>query len=321
MDLLHCTRLADLCSVSIRMPVKVPAMSRNRRYLAIFALVLLFAPSGVAAKPFGEQRLTGAAQGRPTIIAMIGEKGPFSFVVDTGSSQTIFSESLIAALGAEAKPGQPVTVTTASGSITSQLYRVRDISTAGVTLNDLDVVRSPVPGVVKADGVFGSDFLSNFNVELDWAGGKFRLYPSGVLPDIEGFRLARGKLDSRQLLTMNGRCRNVRCKVILDTGGLVSLGNPALGQVLPPAIQPQVAIDFLEVNGLQTSGVRAQAKVLTRLEIGGLVWSNRDVAIADLPVFLQLEDPRKPALFLGLDILGKGHMVIDYDRAVVYMKR
>lgn len=303
------------------MTVKVPAMRSFPPFLLITLLALAMPSWGAEAKPFGEQRLTAAAQGRPTIIAMIGSKGPYSFVVDTGSSQTIFSEGLIAALGAEARPGNPVTVTTASGSITSQVYRVQDISTAGVTLNDLDVVKSAVPGAVKADGVFGSDFLGNFNVEMDWIEGKFRLYPSGSLPPLTGFKQARGKLDTRLLLTMNGRCRNVRCKVILDTGGLVSLGNPALGQNLPPAVQPKVAIDFLEVNGLQASGVQAQAKILTRLEVGGFQWNNRDIAIADLPVFLQLDDPRKPTMFLGLDILGKGRLVIDYDRAVMYFKR
>jgi hypothetical protein len=307
------------------MAVKVLVMWNFRRFVGLVAVALAMAACSRAAvsagTPYGEQRLLATKQGRPGVIALIGGKGPYTFIIDTGSSQTILSEALIASLGAEAKPGAPVTVTTASGSVTSQVYRVRDVATAGVTLEDLDVVRSPVPAVIGADGIFGSDFLSNFNIELDWIEGKFRLYPSGTLPKLDGLTHARGKLDKRLLLVFPGRCRTTRCNVVLDTGGLVSLGNLSLGQILPPAIQPTVAINFLEVNGLQTSGVQAQAKILTRLQVGGFLWSNRDVAIADLPVFRQLDDPSRPTLFMGLDILGKGRLVVDYDRATMYFRR
>lgn len=307
------------------MAVKVTLMRHFRPILAVFAVFLAIASCGAFAaqtgKPFGEQKLLATKQGRPAVIALIAGKGPYTFIIDTGSSQTILSEELVAALGAEAKPGASVTVTTASGSITSQVYRVRDVSTAGVTLEDLDVVRSPIPSVIGADGIFGSDFLGNFNIELDWIDKKFRLYPSGTLPKLDGTTVARGKLDKRQLLVFSGRCRTSRCNVVLDTGGLVSLGNQALGQILPPSFEPQAAIDFLEVNGLQTSGVRAQAKVLTKLQMGGFVWTNHDVAIADLAVFQQLDEPGRPSLFLGIDILGKGRLVVDYDKGAMYFRR
>lgn len=290
----------------------------------IFSLFLLLSASLAgwgSEKPFGEQRLTLASQGRPTIVAMVGQKGPFSFVVDTGSSQTIFSRDLITALGEGAKPGKSVTITTASGVMSAPMFQVQEISTAGVTLEDLDVLSVAIPNSFNADGILGSDFLSNFSIEFDWVDQKFRLYRSGTLPALRGYERIHGALDTRRLFTMRGMCRNIRCRVILDTGGLVSLGNLELGRVIATTPLSQPGINFFEVKGLLTGGFKAEARVLSKLQIGGLRWTGRSIAIADLPVFSQLEDPRQPTLFLGLDLLGRGSLIIDYDRATMYLKR
>jgi hypothetical protein len=307
------------------MAVKLDPMRDFQPFLAGLVLTLAVASAAFAAppagKPYGEQQLRDVKYGRPGVIALIDGKGPFTFIIDTATSQTILSEGTVARLGASAQPGAQVTVTTASGPVSSQIVRVRDVATAGVTLEHLDAVKAPISDAIGADGILGSDFLSNFTIDLDWPAGKFRLFPSGALPNLDGFRTARGRVDTRRLLLFAGACRSTRCNVVLDTGALISLGNLALGRVLPPAGEPVAAIDYLEVNGLKASGIQARAKTLTQLRVGEFSWINRDVAIVNSAVFDLLDEPSRPTLFLGLDILGKGRLVVDYEKGVMYFKR
>jgi hypothetical protein len=281
-------------------------------------LALPLAPGGaVEPQPYGRQTLIVTAQGRPAAYGLVNGRGPYLFLIDTGSSQTIFSEALVKTLGLSATAKGPVTATTASGAVSSLVYAAGDITTAGITIGGMEVLTASLPKGAGADGLLGSDFLSNLTVDLDMPGKSLALYPAGSVVKPRGFVTVAARADSHQFLVMPGRCRNSRCDVYLDTAGLISVGNEPLSRLLPPPTQPNLAIDFLKLNGLDALGIKAYPKQLTGLSLGRLRWSYRDIVIAGLPVFDKLDTPSRPALFLGLDLAGKRRIILDYKNATV----
>src|SRR5439155_4278909 len=97
----------------------------------------------------------------------INGRGPYNFAVDTGATQTVISEKLIAEVGL-----QPITSTVVygiggAGKVDTKLYGVNEIAVGDVKIKNIPVGTFNDPLVSQlADGILGTAALSDFIITV-----------------------------------------------------------------------------------------------------------------------------------------------------------
>ncbi|MGY6550339.1 MAG: retroviral-like aspartic protease family protein [Erythrobacter sp.] len=234
---------------------------------------------------------------RLTMPVMIDGKGPFRFMVDTGSQATAVAREINAFL----------MLPPAGRANLLGMASVRPVDLVAIERLDIgkhliENLAAPIleRGNIGADGIIGLDSLQDFRVVLD-----FR-EPSIALQDMrttrntsDGFEIiVRAKQQGGQLLITNAMVEGIRTTVIIDTGAQASLANLVLREKLRRKREAEVVTT--DVNGVDLLGHMA---VVRSLKIDALTLSNVPLAFADSPVFAALGLADTPVLALGMQHL------------------
>ena len=102
--------------------------------------------------------------------------------------------------------------------------------------------------------------------------------------------------------------------VILDTGAQNTIGNEALRHLVSASrkVQP---VQIMSVTGRTTD---ASPSVIPELRLGSVKVSVMPIVYADLHTFAQFRLKDRPAMLLGMDVLGGFRsVVIDFRRSRV----
>lgn len=238
---------------------------------------------------------------RMTVPVRIEGRGPFSFIVDTGSERTVISRELAEELGLD--PGRTATV-----------YSMTEVSRIGtVVIPELEVGRRTVSDIhapaldrrdLGAEGLLGLDSLQSQRVVLDFVRGEMTVAPSrreeGRWP--EGTIVVNARSRYGHLMLVDASFDGERIYVIVDTGAQVTVANNALRRRLERrhrlgALHP---VQIISVTG---GTIDAEYGIARRITIGGAGIRNLPVAFADVHPFHQLDLLDRPAILLGMDAL------------------
>lgn len=288
--------------------------------LAVLSFVAVQCVEVLAAttQRYGSEVLIRLPANRVAINVEINEFGPFLVMVDTATSHTILTPATRRAIGASAMPGQPVRVLTAAGSVVSNFYEI-EVAAAGAIVPKIPAVEIGLPPSLGIDGILGADFLSNFTVELDLPGQVMNLLPHGTTPSISGLRRVRGRLNGHGFVVLPGSVEQLRVNIVLDTGGQLTIANPAvamgtgrLGNYAPPLTESKVA-DIARIE--QT----ASSEIFERIVLGPSTWRSRRVLISPLRVLNEIGLGGTPTVFIGMDLLSGRKIVFDYASGSVWI--
>lgn len=285
---------------------------------------LAIAPGAVVTPPDPTQppetlKLAADAASRLTLPVMVDGQGPFDFVIDTAAERTVLSREVAAA--AHLPDGPRIVVRGAAGDEDTPTAAVRALQVGERTIRDVDA-----PLLAEADlgaaGMLGIDALKDQHIVLDFEHHRMTSSHSRKDPDEEGAIIVRGQYRFGQLILVDAHIRNVVVYVILDTGAQTSIGNDVLRRLLTtgdPAKDQFLSTKVISVTG-QT--VPADYEIIPSLEIGSLEVKNLPLAFARLHTFEIYGLGNRPALLLGMDILGKFRKVtIDFKRREVSFNR
>ncbi len=150
------------------------ALSRFRISLrCLFFVLVLALPEVLAAQVEQTKEIIGfrLRDGYLMVVqTMVNGSGPFSFLVDTGTTRTVIDPDLARQLQAPAV-GE-VAVTTVLHYRQDKLVRLRDVRLGGASVSGLGAIVDKLtrqkilaPGI---RGVLGEDFLSRFNILIDY---------------------------------------------------------------------------------------------------------------------------------------------------------
>ena len=166
------------------------------------------------------------AQERMTVSLRIGTRGPYRFLLDTGSENTVVSSVLAQELALPR--GSNATVIGVAGRQ----------SVPTVELEDILLGKRSYPGLsaallernhIGADGILGLDTLQDQRVLLDFARNLIAIDDAKALGGNSGFEIVvRARRRSGQLVVTNARIDGVKTDVVIDTGADFSIGNRAL---------------------------------------------------------------------------------------------
>jgi len=251
--------------------------------------------------------------GRILAPVMINGRGPFNLLVDTGANSTTFSTTLADRLGIDYREGQSsVVLNGVTGKAVVPIVAVDRLEAGALVLRDQWVPVVAPHVMAEADGILGMAALTDKQLRVDFRRNEVSVGYSRQLPaymvTVKARRLPTG------LLVAPARVGGVRALAIIDTGAQRTLGNRALERALAERHGTGAVIN-VSVHGTTPDVAEGQQVLIGTISLGEVRVSNSQVAFGDFHVFDFWDLDDRPALILGMDVIGRVDVfVIDFRR-------
>lgn len=268
-------------------------------------------------EPLGEI-IDGAADryNRMTVPVTIEGRGPFNFMIDTGSQATVVSRSLgdrlqLPSLGT-------ATVVGMAASKRVELVRLDGLELASRMFDNLHVPLLEAQHM-GADGILGLDSLQDLRVVIDFRAESIAVDDAKALGGDRGYEIVvRARNKKGRLIITDAEIDGIRTAVIIDTGSQGSIGNLALQRRLRARKMQDVT--STDVTG---SEIKGRLDIARSLQLGrrgsrALMLNGLYVSYAASPAFAALGLLEKPALVLGVeDLRSFDRVAIDFAQRTV----
>ncbi len=256
-------------------------------------------------------------RGRLIVPVFINERGPFQFAIDTGTSLTVISRQLAADLRLKAPATAAVLMQGSTEDKLSSLVEIAKLETDWISLGAWQLGLLGVDELDGVDGLLGADCLTGRQVDLHVRSGTAVLAESVERPLAGGASRLGVIRRFETLLAVRVAFGSTATVAILDTGAQRSVGNRPLQAAL--RLRPGDGIDRgAVVTGIAGGFTNADIIASPPLRLGAVQLKPGDVLFADLPIFERWDFARRPALLLGMDLLGQlGRVLVDYRRTRV----
>lgn len=254
------------------------------------------------------------AMGRMTVPVRIAERGPYDFLIDTGSQNTVISTELAARL------------TLPAGK------RARLVGVAGSTMVDtveldqLDLGKRSFYGLlaplldgrnIGADGILGLDSLQGQRVVIDFEKRLMAIDDAKRPGANRGFDIVvTARRRSGQLIMTDAQLDGIWTDVVIDTGAENTIGNRALQRALE---RRHRKIDQFMLGSVTGQEIVADIGQGARLNVQDIDINNVMVAFADSPAFGALGLEQRPAILLGMrELRVFKRVAIDFATRRIY---
>jgi predicted aspartyl protease len=249
---------------------------------------------------------------RLKVAVMIDGKGPFDFLIDTGSDRTVISHELAETLALPKGPEVIMHQTVGEDRVSTVIIR-------HLVVGDHVVERIEAPVVTAKDlgaaGLLGIDALHDLHVVMDFKALRLTTSQSRPEPLENGMVVVHGRSRFGQLVLVDAQIKGVPVFVVLDTGSELSVGNTELRRLLTGrdrALGKPVETQLISVTGRH---MPVELEQIDRARIGGLAIRNLPLGFAELPIFRRFGLESEPAMLLGMDVLSLCRKVtIDFRR-------
>lgn len=239
--------------------------------------------------------LKGDPHERMTVPVRVGDHGPFEFLIDTGSQNTVLSRGLATRLALT--PNRRANLIGIAG--TQQVDAVH--------LDQIDLGRRTFYGLftplledrnVGADGILGLDSLQGQRIVIDFQRKLMSIGDAKSLGGNKGFEIiVTARRRSGQLIMTSAKIDGVTTDVVIDTGAQTTMGNRALQHALAKRHRKIEQVMLDSVLGQQILADVGTGGLLT---VGDITIDNVVIAFVDSPAFGALKLEERPALFLGM---------------------
>jgi gag-polyprotein putative aspartyl protease/Aspartyl protease len=294
-------------------------MNAMRFAIALFALTL--SPVAVAETVKEAPPITTTVGTRTdnamrmTVPVTIEGKGPYQFVVDTGSDRTVVSQELATTLNLAV--GETVTMHTMTGVGSANTVTVPSLTIAGQTTREINA-----PALQQAylggPGLLGIDTLKNRRVVMDFSKRTLTVLKAGEKEAFDPDTIvvtARSKFG--QLVLVDADVDGTPITVIIDSGAENTVGNAPLRALLS---KRNKRMRFFPTQLVDVTGGKLGAEYASvgRIRIAGITVVDPVIAFADAHPFKRYGLLNKPAMLLGIDMLrGFRRVSVDFAQRKV----
>ncbi|WP_017670196.1 aspartyl protease family protein [Blastomonas sp. AAP53] len=248
---------------------------------------------------------------RMTVPVGIDGRGPFSFMIDTGSERTVVSRDIASVLSLElAEIARLVSI---AGTKMVQTVYLPEVTLGRRNYGEL-VAPILEPQHIGADGILGLDGLQDQRILFDFLENAITVEDVTERVRTSDFEIVvSARRRSGQLIFTDATIGGKRVSVVIDTGAESNIGNLALLKRLgtSSAINTQQA-SLTSVTG-QT--ILADAGLASDFRLGRAQFDYVPVVFADAEAFRELGLDKTPALLLGMSTLRLfNRMMIDFKQ-------
>lgn len=263
--------------------------------------------------------------GRPTAEVFLNGRGPFRFVVDTGSNASVVSVRVARDLALPELPARNVHGVT--GVSMTRFAHLARIETGRSVSENLAVAVLDTPAMERLDGILGMDMFRDRRIRFNFArktvelepaaGGRSRGGAGGGVPVTASVRLRHNLL-----IEAEGRVGGVRTRCVLDTGSDTTLVNGALMRALTnPRRRIRDGDEPPVIMGVTNHEYQGVWAALPEIDMIGLRVRRLTAIAADVQVFRLWELTEQPAMLVGMDVLSRVEtLTIDYRRRQVQLR-
>ena len=269
-------------------------------------------PPGLLACPTTVDRI-----GRIIAPVMIDGTGPYPFLVDTGANYSMISPVLAMRLNLHPRPDALEKVVGITGTQRLPWVHVANLRVGGLQMSNLDLPITKSPVMDGLDGILGLAALSaerivvNFRDNLVWIGHTNEV-------DAWGYISIPARRTTGGLLRVDARIGNVPVIAIIDTGSPRTMGNYALQRVL--LRRATHGPDTARIFGVTRQVSWGSVSGSPTIHLGPVVIRHLNIVYDDLPIFKVWHLEYRPALVIGMDVLGTvDALILDYHRSHVYL--
>lgn len=252
---------------------------------------------------------------RMTVPVTIEGRGPFQFVVDTGSDRTVVSQELAALLKLVA--GETVTMHSMSGVGPANTVTVPSLTVAGQTTLGINAPALQ-QDYLGSHGLLGIDTLKGRRVVMDFAKRTLSVLRAGEKEQYDPDTIvvtARSKYG--QLVLVDADVDGTPITVIIDSGAQNTVGNAPLRALLAKRNRK---MQFFKTELIDVTGGRlgAEYAAVGHIRIAGIRVENAVIAFVDAHPFKRYGLLNKPAMLLGMDTLrGFRRVSVDFAQRKV----
>jgi predicted aspartyl protease len=261
--------------------------------------------------------------GRILAPVMVNGRGPFRFVLDTGANYSTVSPLLLNALGLQVAPDQSRLVHGVTGTAYVPTVLIDKLEAGSVTVENayMPIVESSIN--LQAHGILGVAGLQEARVYVDFRRDSVVITRARLRREDRGsyFVLDASRVEGG-LLAVNATIRGVRAKAIIDTGAQGTLGNLALRNALRAKHRRHPEARLTDVFGATDAVAQGESELTSTLNIGDITISHVDVTYGDFHIFDAWNLKDRPAMLIGMDVLGVADaLIIDFRSRQVLVKR
>ena len=240
---------------------------------------LIIVSSSIATADSSWVPLSIDASGAIVVPVHVNGRGPFLFLLDTGSSHSVMSRSLADGLNLEFIARTPVTTTT--GREMRPVVKLDQTAIGTVRFDGLlvSIADSAQLGAIaqNIEGIIGQDFLFAFNYTLDYR--RHRLSWTDDDAGDGGTRLPLVAEQGRYLVRLGSHGTRAPVLLVPDSGSNGFVLYARDGRTPLPLESASAVLSVHSLSG----GQNARAMILRELKLG-------DVTVRDQPVALVSRD-------------------------------
>jgi predicted aspartyl protease len=249
----------------------------------------------------------------------INGQGPFNFLLDTGANVSCVSRRLADRLALQ--PQASARVHTMVGVRERPIVLLDELKVGPRHRKRVHVPALPMSGE-DADGVLGVDWLKGQRLVLDFRQRRLEITRSRTDEGVPGrIVIVPARRRHGQLTIVDADLSGERISAIIDSGAQGTLCNTRLREIVRARalkrgrVEPPVLVRMETIAGESFTG---EWLYLPFLRLGGLQLGNVPVTCADMHVFDIWDLTDKPALVIGMDLLGQFEQVaLDFGRSKV----
>lgn len=249
------------------------------------------------------------AYGRPTAQVMLNGRGPFSFLVDTGSNTTVVASRVAVALGL-AFTGR-VNVNGTTGSAEFPVVTLDTLSAGIIAVDGLQAAVLENSAASDEDGILGGDVFAGRRLTFDISRGAVRVEPTqrtARSAPRRNMQVRRGLLAE-----IAGRVGNIQTRLLLDTGAEHCIANPALGSRIARSYPSHRTVENVQIRGVTGHALIGRLVDLPKIEFNEFEVTQVGAVVADAPIFRVWELEDQPAMIVGVNVMSRlASFTIDY---------
>ena len=246
--------------------------------------------------------------GGVTVPAAIAGRS-LRLLVDTGGANSMLTDTTVTALGL---PRQPIRarITMYGGLRIDSQVRIDGVEVGGVAAAPATFYVLPDNRIPYAlSGTLAPDFLSRYDVEIDFARARINLYPPGCAP-IDARAAVGFSTDGVHHVIAPVEVDGRTVPALIDTGASRSDFSLETAQELFGPCELKQATGADVEDGLYTHPFRT-------LRIGALTVGNPDLVL--VPDRIARRPANSPRLVLGMGVLRRSRMVVAYSRGLLML--
>jgi predicted aspartyl protease len=281
-----------------------------RKFVLFVSAAMAFADVARAEVP-----LTWSSTGHIMVPVMVNGEGPYLFILDTAADGTgVFAWFAAAhalpkghADQLEGATGIQSEITTVLGSLSVDGQTIRHVQA------DTDPDRADG---VKFAGIVGVGLLGRHLTVIDTGCGTASLLPLDTDPAKAagpGANFLRaGGVKSGTQLTFPATINGIKGTAILDTGAKSTIVNNVFAKAAGVNVASVAFTDGVPAGGATPQTVATRTGPIGTIRFAGIVRSNVNARVVDLPSFKDMGLADRPTINVGMDLLKGLRMMVDY---------